>query len=305
MSFRPKLPAGFTLVELLVVIAIIGILVALLLPAVQAARESARRTQCQNHLKNIGLAIQTYHDAKRVYPMGRDQRDQRSLSWAYRILPNLELTSMHDSFQPGTFVYALVNSVAMRTPIEIYACPSRRPAAADRDFDNEDNLAPTQYLRVATLGDYAACAGLDYGTGIDVGIFRSEAEKKTAGAIHSYSTTRARHVTDGLSNTFAVGERYLVDEAVVPGPNQVHYRIGDTCFLAGDLPKTIFAGTAGGIGTDTTDYTNSRFGSRHPEISQFVFLDGHVRPVSPSIDQSTLNALASVAGDDHFDSAAL
>ena len=85
---------GFTLVELLVVIAIIGVLVALLLPAVQAAREAARRNSCVNHLKQIGLAVQNYHDSLGQYPSGREAVDMRAVSWAFNLLPYLE--------QPGS-----------------------------------------------------------------------------------------------------------------------------------------------------------------------------------------------------------
>ena len=130
--------AGFTLVELLVVIAIIGVLVALLLPAIQAARESARRTECQNHLKQIGLAIQTYHDTQKAFPMGRDRTDQLGVSWAFRLLPQIEESAIYASRDKTKRVDDAANDAAMRTPIQVYACPSRRPAAADRNFDNND-----------------------------------------------------------------------------------------------------------------------------------------------------------------------
>ena len=139
MKTRPQIHrAGFTLVELLVVIAIIGILIALLLPAIQAARESARRNECQNHLKQIGLAIQNYHDTQKAFPMGRERTDQFGVSWAFRLLPQMEEAAIYASRDKTKRVDDAANDAAMRTPIQVYACPSRRPAAADRNFDNND-----------------------------------------------------------------------------------------------------------------------------------------------------------------------
>jgi prepilin-type N-terminal cleavage/methylation domain-containing protein len=97
--------AGFTLVELLVVIAIIGMLVALLLPAIQAARESGRRSQCQNNLKQIGLAVQSHHDTRKQFPMGRNRFDQLAVSWAYYILPYMEETAIYNSYIPTKEVF--------------------------------------------------------------------------------------------------------------------------------------------------------------------------------------------------------
>lgn len=124
---------GFTLVELLVVIAIIGILVALLLPAIQSAREAARRTQCKDNLKNVGLAILNHVDTKKVFPTGgvtwgvliedyledgkRVDTERMGLGWGYQILPFMEEAALHD----------LISSAQMRnTPVPLYNCPSRR-----------------------------------------------------------------------------------------------------------------------------------------------------------------------------------
>src|SRR5262245_11004771 len=156
---------GFTLVELLVVIAIIGILVALLLPAIQAAREAARRTECTNHLKQIGVALQVYHDTYKAFPMGRERMDQYGVSWAFRILPQLEEQAVYASFDKSKRVDDEANARAMRTAIDGYACPSRRQAAANRNFDNNDT--PPVVKDAGTLGDYAANAGHEYTTNME------------------------------------------------------------------------------------------------------------------------------------------
>src|SRR5262249_13366080 len=145
---------------------IIGILVALLLPAVQAAREAGRRSECQNHLKQIGLAILNYHDTHKAFPMGRERVEQYGVSWAFRLLPQLEESAIYSSRDKTRRVDDPVNIHAMRTPLPIYACPSRRAAAADRNFDNDDLAPLPAAVAVATLGDYAGNAGIDVTTGM-------------------------------------------------------------------------------------------------------------------------------------------
>lgn len=122
---------GFTIVELMVVIAIVGILVALLMPAVQAARESARRMQCQNHLRQVGLALHNYHAAHRTLPPGclqwrpfRGNPRLKNFAWSALILPHLEATNVQ---QLVNFDYPFdhpLNAVARKTNVETYLCPS-------------------------------------------------------------------------------------------------------------------------------------------------------------------------------------
>jgi prepilin-type N-terminal cleavage/methylation domain-containing protein len=161
---------GFTLVELLVVIAIIGVLVALLLPAVSAAREAARRTQCANNLKNIGLAMINYHDANKKFPLGavctncptttsysyRDAPPQFwTTTWAISILPQLEQQPLFSLFSPALNYGASTQRQVTGTPLQIFKCPSDVTAQAIIDPDGGTNVGTFD------KGNY----GLNYGGG--------------------------------------------------------------------------------------------------------------------------------------------
>ncbi|MDO5553916.1 MAG: DUF1559 domain-containing protein [Planctomycetia bacterium] len=160
MLFRrqvgPGRKRGFTLVELLVVIAIIGILIALLLPAVQAAREAARRMECTNKLKQLGLATHNYHDTYNAFPPGGSNQyngtvesDSRGLGWTVRLLPYLEQSSLYDSIAQAKFPrawYTFTTANLYRTPVTALLCPSDPEA-----FNNNDAFGKTSYR--ACFGD--------------------------------------------------------------------------------------------------------------------------------------------------------
>jgi len=292
---------GFTLVEVLVVIAIIGVLVAFLLPAIQAARESARRTQCTNNLKQIGVAIQSHHDTRKSFPMGRNKFDQYGVSWAFFLLPYLEETAIYNSYDSKARVDDPQNVATMRTPIETYACPSRRKAAADRNFDNNEQPPLPTALGVATLADYSANAGLQLMTGM-VGIDESATsfggyDRAEAGPIFSGSRVGARQVSDGLSKTMAVGERHLPPVPENTPAGMEHHAIGDTAAIAGDTPQTTFRCTDYGVAEGPEDPSNSKFGSSHSNgMVQAVFLDGHVSGLRPDIALVVLKAISTIGG---------
>ena len=285
---RLSCKTGFTLIELLVVIAIIGILIALLLPAVQTVREAARLTQCANNLKQIGLAIELYEEQHEVYVTGRDTSNQWGVSWAFRLLPHLEQTGIYESMDHKQRADSQANAYAMRTPVATFVCPSRRTPEADRNFDDNDSASKVR--GVAAPGDYAANNGKTFNFYLSQTNWRGH----ISGPIHSFSRVRRSQVTDGTSNTLAVGERYIPPPRR-SSPGFEHYDVGDCAFFAADNPWTIFACTGPGFPTGPWDNDRTKFGSEHGNVAQFVFLDGHVRTLDYSISLTVLQALSTIA----------
>lgn len=282
---------AFTLIELIVVMAIIAILIALLLPAVQSVREAARRTQCANQMRQVGLAVVQVHDQKRAYPMGRDTRDQFGQSWTFRVLPMLEQTSIYNALVSGssTPMWDDRNAVAMRTPVPTFFCPTRRAPTADRNFDNNDQ--PPVKEGVGAGGDYAANAGtyFNYYSGTAAPL-----DPRQAGPMHTFSKVRAAQVSDGLSKTFAAGEKHVPRVDPTVASNMVHRAQGDTAFFASDDPYVCFRDPARGLASGTDDMNNRKFGSLHPGVTSFVFLDGHVEPIENDIDLTVLRWYCSI-----------
>ena len=279
MTERRK--TGFTLVELLVVIAIIGILIALLLPAVQAAREAARRMQCSNNEKNIGLGLLNYHDTHGVFPPGT-MGTGTSWSWSARILPFMEVGDIHKQIdfshnynEHATSGPVAINNRAMKTFVSTYICPSAPEPyliACCGGIPGDDDAAETNYSAVAThrdgekpVDDVFYARDLD-GTGI----------------LYLNSATKIRDVTDGTSSTFLVAECDLdQNDPYNPGSSQHWGKI-----WASENRVT----TGYGINSDW-GHVKAPVRSRHPGGAQFLFADGHVQFISETIDQDILDAL--------------
>jgi prepilin-type N-terminal cleavage/methylation domain-containing protein len=221
--------AGFTLVELLVVIAIIGVLIALLLPAVQAARESARRAQCQSHLKQLGIALNNYTDARKRYPIGVlggvGANVDDGYGWATQLLPQLEQQAvyrlLHDKAlvtNTGVVPYPGIVERHYRATgriigggdaaLDVFRCPSSQLPSHAANLN-----AVWRHANGYATSDYKACTGLG-----DNGIFFKPDDGSKArwnGDRMWYEQTRPQDVTDGLSQTIAFGESgyYLVQRA--------------------------------------------------------------------------------------------
>jgi prepilin-type N-terminal cleavage/methylation domain-containing protein/prepilin-type processing-associated H-X9-DG protein len=196
----PTRGRAFTLVELLVVIAIIGILVALLLPAVQAAREAARRSHCLNNLKQIGVAFQNYADARKSLPPGYTAgTDLDSTSpgwgWATYLLPYIEESALYQQLDRSKPVET---QVAIKTVVSVYLCPSEQVNPVPFDVTS----ASMEVICSAAPSSYAATVGDD----------ASEVDDATGnGVFYRNSNTRLKDITDGLSKTVFAGDRAWAD----------------------------------------------------------------------------------------------
>jgi prepilin-type N-terminal cleavage/methylation domain-containing protein len=300
MKSKPTLKA-FTLVELLVVIAIIGVLVSLLLPAVQKVRESARRTQCSNHLKQLGLAFHMHHDQYKILPTagGPDWTwhmtykngapaiaPEQHGGWGFQILPFIEQMAVWQGGGQSTDIDKSVFAIGYKIPTLF--CPTRRPPQSAPAGDWYPNPSPNPHAGVSSehaKNDYAAgshdsAAGFSQGIGPVIRTWTS-ATDMTQGI-------GFERITDGQSNTLMLGEKCW-------------NRAGDNAMLANDNE-----GYTCGWNHDTSRYTNRApapdykdsslaikdvFGSAHDGIFQITLCDGSVRSISYYVDLATWQSL--------------
>ena len=211
---------GFTLVELLVVIAIIGILVALLLPAVQSAREAARRMQCQNNLKQLALACHNYHDAQKIFPPSSiwtnlDQTESSNYSdiranWAVMILPYIEQQGLQDLMNMNQPMTAAVNLPGRGTRLAAMLCPSdpfaRTPFNGSKNSNTStlgDNWARGCYAANASLGKMKKPSNSESGAGADSPYWKNPGGSRMMGAT---ILLEIGEIKDGTSNTILLAE---------------------------------------------------------------------------------------------------
>jgi prepilin-type N-terminal cleavage/methylation domain-containing protein/prepilin-type processing-associated H-X9-DG protein len=313
---RACLPRAFTLVELLVVIAIIGILTALLMPAVQAARASARRAQCLNNIRQIGLGLLNYEQANKKFPAG-NEIDKAALphngtcrttadvlnttkpswwSWIVHILPNLEEQSLYSSFNLNVDAFTAAgvsaNHAAFSQVVNLLGCPedpqARRVGHPDCKGQFWCDRAYTNYLGVT--GTQGGQTAINDGYKAD-GMFPD-----------TNICVELRSVTDGASHTLLVGERPVVDFfdslgdfgwwAAGAGFDWPPCGRGDNIL---DSSEGLYAGNPLS-GTDMFHWW-----SYHGDGAHFVFVDGSARLLSYSIDQSVITALSSRNAAESFD----
>lgn len=295
---------AFTLVELLVVIAIIGVLVALLLPAIQSAREAARVCKCQNNLRQVGLAVLLHESQRDHFPYGgwghewvgmpeRASDEQQPGGWIFNVLPFLEFAALHDL---GGSSSTQASSARLRTPIELFTCPTRRqskPWPISPKFSYMRHPKPAGDVDAVARGDYAINGGATLAFSFSGPPSLADGASPTfvwpdlqgppgkpqfsfSGISHIRTGIRLRQIEDGTSSTYLGGEKYLdpsqYENGESPGDNEAlvsGYCSDNHRFTAlspaadGALPPSIL-----------NDY---RFGSAHVAGLILAFCDGSVR----------------------------
>jgi len=281
MVSRWRKCGGFTLVELLVVIAIIGILVALLLPAVNSAREAARRVQCINNLKQLGLALLNYHDVNGVFPPGAVQRfDQHgtpsSWCWSALILPYVEEPGAHDLIDFSVGYEDPLNDRAEQTNIQLYHCPS----ADDNQFIRINNIGG------GFEGNYSAIATAyrpnpNLGNDAFPKFYPNKLYLEQEGVIYLLSEIRLRQITDGTTQTLYVGETNVPqDDPYVQPPFRPYVGM---MWATGNMLTAFW-----GINDGEKEWLNRAIQCEHLGGANFCFVDGHVQFLSETIDQDVL-----------------
>jgi prepilin-type N-terminal cleavage/methylation domain-containing protein/prepilin-type processing-associated H-X9-DG protein len=275
---------GFTLIELFVAIAVIAVLIALLLPAVQAAREAARRANCVNNLKQVGLALHNYHDVYNSLPSGYTYKSGYStggFGWAAMVLPAIEQRPLFDSINFDLAAWSAPNSTACVVKLASYQCPSDHTAYA--------GLLEREGFRYAR-SSYVANFGPN---DLDV------TPEDRSGIFSRNSATRFAEVTDGLSQTLAAGERTNAVFFTVIG-SSLHFDL-ETVWPGAikELPDddhghtTLFQSAY----TVASPYFDDRnVMSYHPGGGNFLFCDGSVKFIKLSIDVRVYQSIGSRAG---------
>jgi prepilin-type N-terminal cleavage/methylation domain-containing protein len=328
MSTRRR--SGFTLIELLVVIAIIAVLIALLLPAVQQAREAARRTQCRNNLKQMGLAMHNYESAFNCFPPGylgtttncsmirnyvtptgvTPVNVAQGWGWGTFILPYIDQTNIYNAMNVNTHQLvcdvpqgptnnpAVGNPASGRYVVPVFTCPT----AIDPDVFHACNPTPSESMH--SKSNYVAVCGVDF-TGTLTAIGTLDPTKYTLGMKGAFGDgtkfppVKIRDETDGTSNTFMIGEAYRKDNDAnfttwitgVGGERRPGRWVG---MIADDQTACVVRQLVGTGSFAVNGGSFNAFASLHEGGAFFLMSDGAVRFISENGDQMTISRFGTI-----------
>ena len=283
-----RLRLGFTLIELLVVIAIIGVLVGLLLPAIQQVRESARLLHCKNNLKQFGVAMHNYETARKHLPTGYEYEystngNTRGYSWGTLLLPLLEETATFDRIDFSKPLHDVANTVIRERHLAGFLCPTDITS-----FDGYVEMGPERYA----MASYAANFGPP---DLDV------TQEQRKGVFSRNSRTRLADITDGLSATLMLGERQNGPfRAAANNGNHFEYEtawsgaIRDQIDPRDDHGHMVLFQTGHTPNHPASD--DRDISASHSGLAVFLMCDGSVTPLSDSIDQTVYNAYGTRGG---------
>ncbi|MBI3469400.1 MAG: DUF1559 domain-containing protein [Planctomycetes bacterium] len=291
---------AFTLVELLVVIAIIGILIALLLPAVQAAREAARHTQCRNNLKQIALGLHNYHDTNGVLPPGgsgtaNTPANNDGMGFHVHILRFVEQDAVFRQFDQLAVYNAVANRAVGPVLVPFYQCPSAVNLYTENNGENAANGEKgrtTHYHGNMGPNDLATPTRYDVLPSTNGGQARQ-------GVLGRDTKFRLTDIKDGTTNTLMVGETSWTRGGTLAVGYRVWHRGCNTrgqlaCGSCRNIANGLSTVWAGGGGAAA--YNNFSFGGIHPGGTNFLFCDGSIRPINKDVSLGVLLSLASRNG---------
>jgi prepilin-type N-terminal cleavage/methylation domain-containing protein len=299
--------SAFTLVELLVVIAIIGILVALLLPAVQSAREAARRMQCQNHLKQMSLGGHNHENAYKILPSGGwgwawigdpDQGTGKNQpgGWIYSTLPYVEQLNLYEIGKGQSFsAKQTLNAQVVKAPIPFANCPSRRPSKAYPNNWSSSHYVARNCIEVPFIvrGDYAGNTGTQGvphadGSG-DIASGMNQPAPDRNGIHFERSEIAIGDISDGTTNTIMLGEKYLNPDNYQTGQDGAD---NESFYTGNNNDNYRSAGSGYMLVQDRNGYAPSEiFGSCHQGGAYFALCDGSVRMINYNVDPITYERL--------------
>jgi len=307
---------GLTLIELLVVIAIIGLLIALLLPAVQAARETARTLSCRNNLRQIGMALHNHHGAKGHFPAGNyaktagvcpgtSQKSEDRVNWAISLMPYIEQQALHAGYDNSVCNEAPENQFVRENTVATYVCPSD-PHAPELIVPAMGPAAKWSKNLPYMSGSYRAVSGRSDGRQFLDNSLLTSFPRKWRGPMHvvgilGFKTERIKNITDGTSHTLMVGEsttRTQPEFGTLWAYSYAFYSLSagtpQERTLWGDYERCRAAG-----GPGSSSPCRRGWGSPHPGGINFLTCSGAVRTISIDVDMAVFAELTTIAGGRH------